>query len=381
MDNDGQLPAELEQESEHGTSIITTFESLKEEEQEAADVQAGSKMEPTRPTAGFFRRVAAFIIDVVVLSIPLLILGFLFREPLYSIGPYGRFIGYAFIIPYFGYFNSALQKGQTIGKKVTKIAVVASSGSYLSLGKSFARAFILGIIFMFNQWALPLLENPLMTFVATIIIFGAGLSLFYSIIFNRTTRQGIHDLIIGSYVVNAPPEPELDLPKIPAIHGVITVGLIGIGLAFGLAGLILPSTGESTLNLLESESREGSQGLLLEEGETEELRELQELLLDIEKYITVNVTRLNRIGFQDQALLRDLNITLWAKTSCGSNLDYCQALIMETAELAFEHFDNIEELSGMSITVTNRFDLGLANGSASMGISWSMEDWQNELGK
>ena len=78
-------------------------------------------------------------------------------------------------------------------------------------------------------------------------------------------------------------------------------------------------------------------------------------------------------------ILKDLNIEVWLKTSCTRDPDYCQDLINQIATIAFDEYDNIEDLSGMKISLVNRFDFGLAAGNYTQGTAWSIEDWQKEL--
>jgi hypothetical protein len=49
------------------------------------------------------------------------------------------------------------------------------------------------------------------------------------------------------------------------------------------------------------------------------------------------------------------------------------------AQLAFEQYDDIDNLDGMRITLSNRFDLGLVTGSWSQGASYTIEDWREQL--
>lgn len=323
------------------------------------------KEPPQTSIAGFWRRLFAFIIDGFIVAIPLLILGFAFRDIAFSLGPWGRIIGYALIIPYWGYFNSEKRSGQTPGKQVAKIAVVDNSNQYFSMGKSFLRAFILGLIFMLNGWAVPLFQNPIIAIVLAIIVVGGTLALIYGLVFNRTTRQGIHDLLVGSYVINAPPDLEAATPRIPRIHQRITFGLLGIGLLIGIVGLLVQRS-QPTLGIVET-------------GEWEEIQELQSSLMEEGEFFSVGVNRVNRSQIGNSTVLRDLNIEVWAKTSCRRNPGYCDDLVEQVAHTAFEKYDNIENLSGMRIAVVNRFDLGLANGNLTRGTARSMEDWQKEL--
>jgi hypothetical protein len=219
---------------------------------------------------------------------------------------------------------------------------------------------------MLNGWRLPILNNPILAFITTVIVFGGLLSLIYTFIFNRTTRQGIHDLVVGSYVVPAPPAPEMVRPEIPRIHRRFTYGLVGVGLLLGIAGLAIQAVRPSGF-------------VTLEEGELAELTELQTALMDTGEFYSVNVVRQNRRSLQGGDVLRDLNIDMWAKRTCLGNPDYCNETVAWAARTAFEYFDGIEDLSGMRVAVVNRFDLGITSGTLSQGAAWSIEDWHQEL--
>ncbi len=320
---------------------------------------------PQTSIAGFWRRLFAFIIDIFVVGVPLIILGFVIRDIAFSLGPWGRIFGYAIIIPYWGYFNSEKRSGQTFGKKATKIVVVDRNNHYLSLGKSFLRAFTLGLIFMLNGWALPILQNPVIALLVTVIVFGGVFALIYGLVFNKVTRQGIHDLLIGSYVINVPPNLEAITPQTPRIHQQIIYGLLGVGLIIGIAGLLLQRN-QPSLGILET-------------GEFGEIQELQSSLLDDDDFFSVGVKRVNRNRVGSPEVLKDLNIEVWTKTSCKRNPSYCNELVNQIARTAFEKYDNIENLSGMRIAVVNRFDFGLASGNLTQGTALSIEDWQKGL--
>ena len=70
--------------------------------------------------------------------------------------------------------------------------------------RSFARSFVLLLPYFLNGAPIPLrlLESPLGVVVG-VAIFGLGLSIVYLIVFNRRTRQSLHDLAVGSYVLHA----------------------------------------------------------------------------------------------------------------------------------------------------------------------------------
>lgn len=154
--------------------------------------------------SGFWRRIGALFIDTLILGVVGLVLG-LFLESLFiQMGGWGRLVGFSIALLYFGVMNSSIAGGQTIGKKAFKIRVVDSNNSPINLGRSILRYLILAIPFSLNgahfsnEAMLSFLIYPI-----SLIIFGGILSILYLYIFNRVTRQSLHDLVVSSYVVNA----------------------------------------------------------------------------------------------------------------------------------------------------------------------------------
>lgn len=165
--------------------------------------------------AGFWLRVGAFAIDSLVLGVLGLALGALLGSVFVKIGFWGRLIGFSIAWVYFGLLNSKLTQGQTLGKRVLKIKVVDSVGDPLSLSKAFVRFIPLGVPWFLNGAHFPqsALTGPLI-FLISVVIFGVGLSILYLFIFNRTTRQSLHDLLVGSYVVRAESLGHVVVPRL-----------------------------------------------------------------------------------------------------------------------------------------------------------------------
>jgi uncharacterized RDD family membrane protein YckC len=315
--------------------------------------------------AGFWKRSLAGFVDGIIISIPLLIFAFVFRNIGYALGPYGRIVGYTVTISYWAFYNSTYRNGQTKGKKLFKIAVVDGEGNPLTLRKSFLRAAILGVIALFNGWAIPIFQNPIVAFFVTIVVFGGGSSLFYSFIFNRTTRQGIHDLAVNSYVVQLSTSmSDAVPPEFPKLHQWIMYGIFGLSVLLAIVGLFpsITSFGDATLTT-----------------ELEEVRQLQMILERREDIHTAGVSRVTRTSFSSGSMLQDLNIEVWAKTPCRNGDSYCDDLLKEIAQIAFAEYDGIETLDGMKISVVNRVDFGIATINRVQGIEYSMEDWQAYL--
>ena len=196
---------------------------------------------------GFWRRIGALFIDSLVLGIFGYILGLFLEDLFVQLGGWGRFIGLVVSLTYFGVMNSALSNGQTIGKKLLNIRVVDASNSTISLPKSFLRYSFIAVPFSLNgaQFTNEVLLSYLM-YPLSFIIFGGLFSISYLYIFNRATRQSLHDLAVGTYVVNTEISPEA-LPAVWKPH------LAVVAVLFTIASLTPIFTG----NLAESEPFKG----------------------------------------------------------------------------------------------------------------------------
>lgn len=157
---------------------------------------------PEHRIAGFWRRLAAFVIDGILLGIAGVILGALLFDTFARMGAYARLIGFAIALAYFGICNSRIGGGQTLGKRLFGVRVVDSHDQPLSLPRSLLRYVVLGIPFFAN--GLPInptlaLSTPL-GYLLALVVFGGMFAIVYLYVFNRRTRQSLHDLAVGSYV-------------------------------------------------------------------------------------------------------------------------------------------------------------------------------------
>lgn len=179
--------------------------------------------------AGFWRRLGAFFVDGLVLGAIGWVAGLFLAEQFVHMGPWGRLLGFCVALPYFGLLNSGVGDGQTLGKRLLDIKVVSRDGAPLSIPKAFIRFLPLGMAWFLNNVQLP--ETVLMSFWSyglSVAVFGLSLSIVYLFVFNRTTRQSLHDLLVGSYVVRASvTEPVNAQPTWPvhlAVCGLLVMG-------------------------------------------------------------------------------------------------------------------------------------------------------------
>src|SRR5262249_53014097 len=126
-------------------------------------------VQEVQPIAARWRRVIAYMLDLVILALPTLAGGFLFFDAAASLGEWGRLIGLVLIVGYFGYFNSRLCSGQSIGKSLLHLRVIRKDGTLLSPASAGLRALILAIPFQLYELELgdaPLLIECLVSFLS-----------------------------------------------------------------------------------------------------------------------------------------------------------------------------------------------------------------------
>lgn len=197
--------------------------------------------------SGFWRRIGALFIDTLILGAAGLVLGLFLESFFVEIGAWGRLIGFFIALIYFGVMNSSIAGGQTVGKRALKLRVVDSNNSPINLRKSALRNLILAIPFSLNgaQFSNEVMLSFLM-YPLSLLIFGGLFSIIYLYIFNRITRQSLHDLVVGTYVVNT--NAKMQAPgKVWNVHLIVVLVLF-------LAAAIVPAF---TTQLAQSEPFKG----------------------------------------------------------------------------------------------------------------------------
>ncbi|UWX60869.1 RDD family protein [Chryseobacterium oranimense] len=150
----------------------------------------------------FWTRVWALLIDSLILGILGYILGSVFESFFISLGEEAKLIGWFISLAYFSVLNSKLNNGQTIGKKIMKIQVTYIDGRTVSLKTSFIRSLILTAPFFLNRFKITESETfSVVNIIQSMIIFTLGLGIMIFYIFNKETRQSLHDIVAKTYVV------------------------------------------------------------------------------------------------------------------------------------------------------------------------------------
>jgi len=182
-------------------------------------------------TCGFWRRVGALLIDSLILTALGFILGLLLSDMFVLLGNRGWFIGTLISLCYFVLMNSYLFHGQTLGKRVLSIRVVRPDGALISLPRSLLRYGILaspGMVMPLLILEPSTISGPTQYLFA--LICGSSLALTSLFLFNRRTRQTLHDLIAGTCVINTRAEPQ-PLPAIWTPNLIISALMMAVASA------------------------------------------------------------------------------------------------------------------------------------------------------
>ncbi|GAO03083.1 RDD family protein [Anaeromyxobacter sp. PSR-1] len=155
--------------------------------------------------AGLWRRLAAWLVDTLVLAAIGFPLGLLLGERFAPIGTPARLLGLLVAVPYLGILGSEIGNGQTLGKRLLRLRVVDADGRCLPASRAFVRALLISLPGMINGVTFRL-SGPVAVaalWVTGVLVLGLGGATLGTVLLNRPTRQGLHDLLVGSYVVEA----------------------------------------------------------------------------------------------------------------------------------------------------------------------------------
>jgi uncharacterized RDD family membrane protein YckC len=166
-----------------------------------APLQSSAAAAQDAPCSGFWRRVAAVVVDNLVLIIPLVIVAYFVHAVL----------GLLLVLLYGAYYESS-EKRATLGKMVCGIFVTGVDGERIGFGRALGRQ------------VLKLLGNALS--VITWLIF------FLPVMFTRR-HQGLHDMAVKTVVLRDPAKGISDIAV--AIIGGLIPALFLAGIVAAIA--------------------------------------------------------------------------------------------------------------------------------------------------
>jgi TonB family protein len=160
--------------------------------------------QPLRRIGLLRRRLLAALIDCVILGIIGHFVAWPFFDTLVALGPGAKLVGFFIALLYFAVPESSIGHGASLGKRFLLLQVVHADGSTLTVEESLIRYTIFAAPFFLCGLALPLPRFPLPLFYLLLaLISSVGGLTQYLIVFNRSTRQGLHDLSVKCFVAEA----------------------------------------------------------------------------------------------------------------------------------------------------------------------------------
>lgn len=290
--------------------------------------------------SGFWRRIVALIVDWIIVGVPLEVFGWFYFDRLSKIGDWGVLIGIIVALLYFGMLGSSVGGGQTLGMRVCRIKVVDASGSPLTTPRSLLRYAILWIPIALYGAATP-------GFLSTIVDIALFL-MAYFYIFNRRTRQSLHDLAAGSFVVNATVAGQSTSSRIWRPHWAIASACVAVGIV--TAALLAP--------------------MIEHAGPFPELVALQHQIAATGEVQKVGVQA--GVNWTNGQTFHYLAVTaIWK----GHPTDYEKAAA-EVATVVLRADPSVFQRDVLQITIRTEFNLGLATGNLSHSYSHRPRDWQ-----
>ncbi|HOX38362.1 MAG TPA: RDD family protein [Candidatus Brocadiia bacterium] len=311
-----------------------------------------------RVLSGLWRRFLAWVIDALMISLPAFMIGFIFFDSFASLGKYGRVVGFLMQLAYFGIMNSSIHHGQTTGKAIMKIEVVDRNGNHISLPRSLLRNVVLAAPYFMNN-AFPF-SNPdmsLFAFIALIIfgiaVFGVGVGNTYLCIFNRRTRQGLHDLIAGTYVTRTFPTGHVTGSVWRPHLAIIGVWCVGVAVTM-LASFAF-----------------------LDKGVLADVIPLYTAVESSERYhkIDLQVGKAWQINDKTRSQTNYIVVNAWLK---HKPVEF-ELEARKIASIMLYNHHEINNINIISVGVIYGFDLGIATGWKRWGESHSPEEWRRKI--
>jgi uncharacterized RDD family membrane protein YckC len=200
---------------------------------------------PTRAVASFWPRIFAFLIDIVITAVPCAFVGFTSYRFFAESKLAGDLLGFFITLPYFAILGSSLGGGQTLGQRILHIRVADRDGRRLSLERSFLRYLILLTPFQLSEAEIPTSAPAALKILVSWLLPMLGAVIVYLYLFNVRTRQSLHDLAVGAYVVHADTKGRIETNRFWKWHwAVLGGGLFAVAV---LASVMVGGLGKGSL--------------------------------------------------------------------------------------------------------------------------------------
>jgi uncharacterized RDD family membrane protein YckC len=306
---------------------------------------------------GFWRRLAGYVVDSIVLGVVGYLIGLLAYDQLAPYGQSARLIGFAIAVAYFGVLSSGVGGSRTVGHRMFRLRVLKADGRPVGLLRSLVRAVLLVAPLILNGWYFGDVGGDLgwaLGVLDLVLVFGVGLAQVYLLIFGAPDRRLVHDLATGTQVVmiDAPSRPS---PRRTA-HHLVATAIVGVSLLLALGGAyfvpaLLPATFQRT---------------------TDALFAPQEAVLKLPGVIAAEVED-NTTTIGDKTTRRLIVSAHVSRWPADPNAELARIARTVMASYRFAPGQRLR------VRIVYGFDIGIASGSRASGDDEDIEHWKAVL--
>ena len=296
------------------------------------------------------------LIDSIVLGVFGFLMGLTIQDYLVRIGSYGLLIGLIITIGYQTICNSKIANGQTIGKRVMDIHVVDINGNNIGIGKSFLRAFILSFpYFTFNLSIPGLSDTSLISLIKTFILFSIVMGVVVIYIFNRQTRQSLHDLVVDTFVATTVENENLaPIPSVTKTPFLVFGGLLVLGL-----GLSVYAANWSTPELKNGWN-------------------IYTKVAAIDGVLSAGINE--NTNYINNSKTRTYSANLWVEVLPNDNLEE-DKMVREAVQIILRDVPDIHNFDIIVIALNRGFNIGIASKNSTRTLVYSPAKWREILQK
>lgn len=305
-------------------------------------------------SAGFWRRLLAFCLDGLFLGAFGACIGLVAYDRLVALGDWGRAVGFAIALVYFGSMDSELSGGLTPGKRILGIKVVKADGAPLSVGGSTLRATIFCVPYFLNGALID--ADVITTWLVTFLVFGVGVSIAYLLLFNRPTRQSLHDLAVSAYVVsNRAGDTTGEISRMWRGH----LGAVGLILT---AALALPYFVQRLSSSLPFAELLSVQQALQKDPDVRHAT----AVVGVSKFFGKNQSATTTHIFSSHIVL-------------SRRVADIESLSNRLARIILDHDPSAEKENVIAISISYGYDIGIASGWQIRSFAFSPEQWRKRF--
>ena len=222
------------------------------------------------PPASYIRRVAAFLIDLLILCAIYIVLEMLalfvlaipsFSGPLlYILEHFDRLISAAIALLYFS-SSGSMAGGSTPGQRVLRLSVRDLNGQPLHFPRALLRSAFLDPIFLCFGRSLPAQPGSALLLLESELAFGVFGTIVCLLLINPRTGQSLHDWLAGTRVVYEKGSPVQSYRTTPFAR-VLVATLVAVTILFTLWGVHLQPGDSSNIQPTDPIQRELYQTLM-----------------------------------------------------------------------------------------------------------------------